>query len=394
MNAHAAQASGTQTAAIVTTLRNAGATLDSFIKYHLSVGFSHIFLFFDDPDDAGIEIARGRPNVTVIRHDAELRRRWKRTRSYRMLGHVRRFIETEVMSRQVLNAEVAIGLAADKGFDWLLHIDSDELFHAPGQSAGAHFRSLAERGVRHVTYPNHEAAPETPDVADPFKEVTLFKKNPYTLSAGQMSDEQKAVIEELPQLPDKFFFFYRNGKSAARVSEGLLPEGVHGFRVEDNFWSRLSRRYLGGGAKSPAGKVPWFSRRPAARPAPAEPAKIVSDNACVLHYPCCGFAAFWNKYVTWGDFSDKWFGKMDIRERIGSFTLEARDVVLSGDREAAREFYKTRFVLGGEADTERLIEGGLCSRFFEPSLILAAAGAADAPAPPAERRREVAAQAL
>ena len=45
-------------AAIVTTLRNADAVLDDFIAHHLAAGFEHIFLFFDDPRDPGLERAR------------------------------------------------------------------------------------------------------------------------------------------------------------------------------------------------------------------------------------------------------------------------------------------------------------------------------------------------
>ena len=38
----------TQTAAIVTTLKQPGPSLASFLKYHSAIGFSRIFLFFDD----------------------------------------------------------------------------------------------------------------------------------------------------------------------------------------------------------------------------------------------------------------------------------------------------------------------------------------------------------
>ena len=66
-----------QRAAIVTTLRNAHKIVASFLDHHLSIGFAHVFLFFDDPGDAAIPVAEQYRDVTVIRHDAALRRRWQ-----------------------------------------------------------------------------------------------------------------------------------------------------------------------------------------------------------------------------------------------------------------------------------------------------------------------------
>jgi hypothetical protein len=378
MKSQVAQMKKTQSAAIVTTLKNAGAMLDSYLTYHLSIGFSHIFLFFDDPDDSAISIARKYPNVTVIKHDAELRRRWAKTGSYRQ-EDVRRYVDTELISRQILNTEVAIGLAVEKGIDWLLHIDSDELFYLPGQTVGEHFQSLVEQNVQQVVYLNHEAISETPDIIDAFREVTLFKKNLQAIGPDGLSDEQKAIIKDIPQLSDQFFLFYRNGKSAARVSKRLVPQGSHGFFiVEGSVWSRLLKQYASNSkVQSLAGKIPWLEKRLASLFAQPEVTKYISDAACVLHYPCCGFAAFWDRYVMQGAFSDKWFGKLDIRERIGSFTLDARDVVLSGNQEAAREFYEKRVVIRNETDIERLIESGLGCRIVEPSMMLAGAGTRD-----------------
>src|ERR1044071_3813734 len=141
-----------QKAAIVTTLRNAGPSLDSFIRYHLSLGFERMFLFFDDPNDPDIAIARRYPRrVTVIPHDENLRRSWRQTRQFSLFTHFSHFIDREVMARQMLNTEVAIGLAMKEGFDWLLHIDCDELFYSPGQTASEHFSELSNKGIRRIT---------------------------------------------------------------------------------------------------------------------------------------------------------------------------------------------------------------------------------------------------
>ena len=62
--------------AIVTTLRDAGPMLDSFVTYHLRNGFARLYLFFDDPADPDLARLAGHPMVSAIAHDEVLRERW------------------------------------------------------------------------------------------------------------------------------------------------------------------------------------------------------------------------------------------------------------------------------------------------------------------------------
>ena len=326
---------GKTRAAIVTTLRDAHAVIDSFIRYHLLIGFDHIFLFFDDPQDPSIAKARRYPNVTAVSHDLALRRRWKRTRLYREDRQVREFIDTEVMARQMLNVEVAVGLAVEKRVDWLLHIDVDELFYCPADdNVTEHFGSLSGEGIQQISYMNYEAIPERAEIEDYFKEVTLFKKNPQALSGGWFNQAQTELIRSMGILPDRFFLFYGNGKSAARVTESLLPASVHGFRSQ--------------GEREP-------------RPLP---------DPIILHYPCCGFEHFWRKYKALGRFADKWFDETDIAESGNLFHVEARDVVLRNDKAVAKDFYRRRVVLSDARWAGSLVDNDLCCSIYEPSRLL------------------------
>src|SRR5262245_11621525 len=114
--------------AIVTMLKNPGQLLSSFIKYHLAIGFDHLFLFFDDPNDPSIAEAQRYRNEMVIKNDKELQQKWREKEVYSQIGHL---IYSEAMVRQQLCVEIALDLAMQKGFDWLLHIDIDELFYLP-----------------------------------------------------------------------------------------------------------------------------------------------------------------------------------------------------------------------------------------------------------------------
>ena len=58
---------------IVATVREPAAIIESFIRYHLAIGVEQIFLFFDDPQDEAIDLARSFPQVTAIPSDEALR---------------------------------------------------------------------------------------------------------------------------------------------------------------------------------------------------------------------------------------------------------------------------------------------------------------------------------
>ncbi|MBO0719201.1 MAG: glycosyltransferase family 2 protein [Blastocatellia bacterium] len=304
------------TVAIVTTLRNPPA-LDSWIRYHLAVGFDHLFLFFDDPDEPLIQ----HPQVTAISHDKELRRKWLKSLAYAKFEYFHHYIDREAMARQILNCDVAIRLALERRIQWLLHIDADELFYSPDESVQDHFQALTEANVRQVIYPNHEALPERAEIENPFLETTLFKLNRHWQTGGVYSREQIALIKSVPQLAERFFLFYTSGKAAAMVTEGLLPNGVH--------------RFEGG--------------------------SMVATQQVILHYPICGFEQFWSKYTALGRFADQWFGQVDIQS-VEPFHLEARDIVAAGDRDRAREFYMERVVLDDQQVINRLINAGALAR--------------------------------
>ena len=83
-------------AGIVSTMRFPAFGADavrSFVRYHASVGFARMYLFFDDPFDRAADVAAASLDgfrfegaelecaVVVVRHDAALRARWSRCRA-------------------------------------------------------------------------------------------------------------------------------------------------------------------------------------------------------------------------------------------------------------------------------------------------------------------------
>ena len=172
----------------------------------------------------------------------------------------------------------------------------------------------------------------------------MFKNNRNALPDGRFNAAQSALAARIAQFPPTFFLFYSNGKSAARLRPGLVPDGVHRFRA---------------GAYPRAGQ-------PAAAAAAAELERVMGDCR-ILHYACCGYANFRDKYRILGSFTDRWFGRVDIRQSIGEFHLRARDVVATGDESLARQFYREHAMLDDPAAISALIHAGLLLRIDGPA---------------------------
>lgn len=241
--------------AIVITCIDSEKTIDSFIKYHSHIGFSHFFIFFDNPNDKAIIKASKYSDVTIIPKNDELKEKWKKSILYSKFEKV---LDTEHMARQMLNVSTALRIALEKKIDWLLHIDIDELFYSPNKKLEEHFNELEYNNINSIRYLNFEALPEKIQINDYFKEVKLFKKNKLFLNSFNLIE------------PNNYFLAYTHGKSAVRVTEDLEPKGVHSFTTEQIYFKNLP---------------------------------------IILHYYCCGYQQFVDKFNQIGLFAPKWFSR-------------------------------------------------------------------------------------
>lgn len=317
---------------IATTLRAAGPCLDDFIAWHRRTGFARIYLVFDDPADPDLARVRGEAGVEAIAGDAAWRARWSESPLFPELGPS---VDQEVMARQLLNASVVSDMARRAGFDWLLHIDIDELFHCRGDDARAFFSAATALPVDVLTFPNMEAVPERETIARPFAEVTLFKVPLDRMRQAASADPALAeTLRRSPRFAAGFFNLYSNGKSAVRLADPRLqPHGVHSFEAP------------GGGAR-----------------------RLRIPDAAILHFACCGLAAFRAKYRLLGRFPDRWWNRYDIAAAIGPFHLQARDVVLGGDERAVAAFYRERVAMTDPAEVRRWTDRGLLWRWRRPDF--------------------------
>jgi hypothetical protein len=346
MHVNAARANTAKGAAIVTTLRAAGAYLDNFARYHLAIGFAHLYLFLDAPCEPVPDWLRSEPRVSLIPNDEALSARWRQIATeHELIGFAHQWRDREVMARQLLNVKIAIDIARDAGHRWLLHIDVDELFHCEGSTVVEHFRNADALGLRQIHYANHELVPLCWQPSDIVREETLFKLSPACVS----DDQQHWFLRRFPGRP-RYFNYYHWGKAAARLDAGLLPGmTVHEFTVP-------------GQALPPLAEAFQPSTRAHRQPA-------LQSDPCVLHYAIAGFEEFVRKYRVLGRFPDRWFGNgVDIQTAI-PFHIAARDAVGAAEPDAAAQFFREN-VMFTPSQIAELVERGICRHFPRPARLL------------------------
>ncbi len=362
----------TQKTALVSTVRGAGSALHSFVQYHLYLGFDKLYIFLDDPEESITASITSQPQVAIIPNDEHLHTKWKTTRLYWQRGFEEQ--TPYLMERQELNTAVAIQYALQDNITWLLHIDSDELlyapefFQSPRQTVGKLFQQLTDRQIQHVNFRNHEILVHPHPFTYPFRQATLFKRNINTLGQRRFSPRQAALIASVPQLPENFFFNYGNGKSAAQVSERLLPDGVHDFHLPQQqgslaYWQRrLARNRLTNKASARYRFIRQLSQRLVAG---QHKYHIYSKNPVILHYCISSFEDFWRKFYHFGRFAQQ--RDKTLLHRLSHFHTDVQPMVQKGDKKAAEAFYKERVVLANTAVVDQLMQADLVCRITEPA---------------------------
>jgi hypothetical protein len=302
------------TVAIVTTQRTWTPESEPWANYHLSLGFTKIYVFVDD---GRADYLPSSPAVQLIPTSREYWESHTPNEWQHYLADVRRDYGAQdfgspenLTKRQVLNANAGLAMAIANGIDWILHIDDDEYFWCPDSSADQHFDALTRAGVNNVVYLNHEAVlfgPETP----PEKRCrTVFKKNWTALWEHQRNN----IHQVLPGKP--YFSCYSNGKAAARCLPGItVPNGAHSMWIND----------------------PMLAEAKFCRPG-------------ILHRPYKDASQFCNKYLSQGTFStETLLGKP---WNLPEIQAKAQQLVAEQDLDGLRSLYEQAVTV---SEAERLV---------------------------------------
>lgn len=150
-----------------TTLRESLETTRSFLSYHLNVGIDHIYVFLDDPTDSVGGRLAADSRLTVTACDTT---HWDRV-------GVTEGADAPIEARQLANTNAALRWARDAGFDWIVHLDGDELLNL--RTPLHHLLDEVPESADAVLLPLLEAVPSRPDHNRPFLEITHFKAAGY-----------------------------------------------------------------------------------------------------------------------------------------------------------------------------------------------------------------------
>jgi Glycosyl transferase family 2 len=231
--------------AVSATIRAPLADTLAFVRYHRAIGVDLVIVSLDDPADPALGPLSAMDGVVPIACDDEHRAKLG-------IGP-----DAPVEDRLHRNAEAAFRTARDRGSDWCVTLDGDELIHAPGGLKAAFQGVPANRQV--VRFPVREAVPDQLDHRDPFREVHTFRT--------QASRRRMQLARNLGAggafFAGEYLRGHRMGKAGVRTSADLREMRSH---------------------------MPVLAAGPVqGRPLP---------GAMLLHYDCCSLAAFKRKW-TW-----------------------------------------------------------------------------------------------
>jgi hypothetical protein len=197
---------------LIATVRSPVNELLEFARYHLAAGVEKIVLFFDDPDDPAAAALADVGKVVSIRCDAAY---WAARRMQK---------PDAIEHRQIANANFALQIARAEGYDWIAHIDSDELLLAERPLGLV----LAEYSADVVRFDIKEAVAEQDFYVCRF-ETTLFRQ-PLTedrrkrLASIAPADIQGILFE------GEYFRAHTVSKAAVRLNSRIESMGIHGPR--------------------------------------------------------------------------------------------------------------------------------------------------------------------
>lgn len=295
---HAAR--GEPAVATVTTLRAPWEITEAFVAYHLNVGVDHLYLYFDDPRDAAIARLADEPRVTCIPCDdthwatiARLVRRDDRVRPWTPDDGALTLIE-----RQTTNATHALALARGAGMDWLVHIDSDELVHAPDGLA----RTLGAvpADVTEVRFQIREAIPGGDTHAHPFADIDLFKVPASPAKCALLHRLGCRIIYD-----GEYFRGHDASKCAVRCAWDIAAMAIHA---------------------------------PVAKPT-APGRRMESPRISLLHYDCSGFDAWKDKWRHMVTPQDRGM-RPNRRAQLDDFRAAWRAFEQERDDRALRRLYR------------------------------------------------------
>ena len=219
--------------ALVITVKNERDILRDNIVYHRHLGIGDVFVFLDGTTDDTAATIADLPDVHV--QNSVSPNGFRGIPAYAVL--VKQW-DSIFTARQSLNTVTAIAAARQRGYDWIIALDADELVcpdpHRvyPGQLRDLLAGQPAE--VQSVLFGTYEIVQRRMDYARVFVEETLFK-----CPGGAI---RKSIRDPLHATHFTIDGFYgqKVGKSALRLTANARPRSSHRFVTMDGNWLKTA----------------------------------------------------------------------------------------------------------------------------------------------------------
>lgn len=223
--------------AIVTTISNDVGSLERrvfpWMQYHVDMGVAQFYLFYDGEDPAAVEALDVLPFVRVLTVKSELGADDEvRTRYAMHMSEVHTFSSSTgsvqksnevLMTKQTFGMNEGVRAGLEDGMDWLLHIDTDELFVPEAHATIPQAFEAVDPTEPTIRVLNLEAQLEAGDVTSPFLQVTLFRNHQYFTT--KESQHYRSTFNQ--GMNAGWLYLYSNGKSAVRLDDRTSP-AAHG----------------------------------------------------------------------------------------------------------------------------------------------------------------------
>eukprot|EP01026_Neomeris_dumetosa_P028844 TRINITY_DN2336_c0_g1_i4.p1 TRINITY_DN2336_c0_g1~~TRINITY_DN2336_c0_g1_i4.p1 ORF type:complete len:616 (-),score=86.67 TRINITY_DN2336_c0_g1_i4:287-2134(-) len=346
-----------------------------WIQYHTELGVSKFYMLYDGHDEEAVfalshikhlhMIFVQGPHASPL--DIDAFEQWA-SKHWQWGGKPGNY---QLMVKQGYGTKEALRMAHESGWEWMVHIDSDE-FLRPGAPNGFSVASVLGQQPPHVSslrFMNYEGQPEAGDIANKYEQVTLFRTHKLFVTPEAYYHRSRLKLGD----NRSYLVLYANGKSAVRVdAPGVRQLGPHFFKGDnDPRWAT---------ADNPKGE--WRD--------------AVSNDTVILHYAYSQLKDVTGKAERSCPQEYLDAAKAGDREKVKEcfvidFDQDAFMAAAPGNPEEVEDFFFSRMVLSegsrvrcknGRGQTgwciledidhlKQLVQHtGLQRRFFEPKIIL------------------------
>ena len=230
----------------VTTLKDSLENTMNFVNYHLNLGIDHMYIIFDNPKDKAIKKLKNNSRVTAIKGDLKYWKNVKNKFSHildellnfgysagtksKYLGKVKKGPKIPHITKQELNALNVLDLARDANYDWICHLDGDELIYSKTDIKKILKKVSNEIDV--IRLISLEAVPEKMHYKNLFREVTLFKDirllaKFYYPNKFKLQKIFPVLKRKAGNLSGNYFNSHLAGKSILKVFSDIKRVGIH-----------------------------------------------------------------------------------------------------------------------------------------------------------------------